>query len=788
MNKSYDYKERESYWQNFWEEKGIYSFSKQQQGKVFSIDTPPPTMSGKMHLGHAFSYTHQDIIARFHRMKGERVLYPFGTDDNGLPTEKLVEKENNVNIFSMQRQDFIKLCQETIKKLRPAFIQDWKNLGMSCDFNLEYSTVSQDVQIISQRNFIDLYGEKRIYRKKAPTLWCPSCQTAIAQADLKDVEVQSFFNDIVFKLKDGGSITIATTRPELLSSCVAIFVNSEDKRYKNLVHKKVIVPIFGKEVEIIADTRVNKEKGTGAVMCCTFGDTTDIDWYFDYKLPLRISIAPNGTMTELAGVYKGLKIKEARKRIIEDLKKSGDLIAQMQITHTVNVHERCDTEVEIIETTQWFIKYLDLRKDFISTGRKIKWFPELMRKRYENWINGLRWDWCISRQRYFGIPFPLWYCKKCGQVILAEKSQLPVDPISSKPNRACHCGSTEFTPETSVLDTWATSSLTPRIVQNLVKDDPSAKKIFPMSLRPQAHDIINFWLFYTVVRSRLNKIKVPWKNVMISGFVLDSKGEKMSKSKGNVIAPQEISEKYSVDAMRLWAAQSSLGQDLLFSDKELSAAKKTVTKLWNASRLCLIHIENIDNNVLKKKNANLDPEDKWILSLLERTKTEYNNNLEKFEFKKAKDCIEDFFWKQFCDNYLEIIKRRLYEEVKSQESKDAAKYTLFMCLYSILQLYAPYIPFVTEEIYQEYFKKFKKKESLHLTQFETINKKNIDINIEKEFNEVILAISQIRKEKSKRNISIKQVVETMRIESVKPEILAKYRNLISEVTNVKKLI
>src|SRR6056297_417800 len=338
-------------WRKYWEENNIFKFNPNQKGEIYAIDTPPPTISGKMHIGHAFSYTQQDIIARYHRMKGENVFYPFGTDDNGLPTEKLIEKKKNVNIFDMERDEFVELCQKTIKEVRPEFIEGWKKIGMSCDFDLDYSTISEDVRKISQKYFIDLFDKDRIYRKESPTLWCPECQTAIAQAEMEDAEEKSKFNDIKFSLKDGGEVIIATTRPELLPSCVAIFVHPNDERYKNLIGKKAIVPLFEQEVEIIGDETVDTEKGTGIVMCCTFGDTTDIEWYLAHDLPLRVSINKEGKMTEEAGKYKGLTVKEAREEILKDLDKADILLGQKEITHTVNVHERCDSEIEILPAT-----------------------------------------------------------------------------------------------------------------------------------------------------------------------------------------------------------------------------------------------------------------------------------------------------------------------------------------------------------------------------------------------------------------------------------------------------
>jgi valyl-tRNA synthetase len=783
MRKQYP-KNLEKKWQTFWEKEKIYKFDLKRKKPIFSIDTPPPTISGRMHLGHAFSYTHQDIIARYHRMMGENVFYPFGTDDNGLPTEKLVEKENKVNIFEMERIDFVKLCQKTLKKLRPSFIQDWKNIGLSCDFSLDYSTISKEVQKISQKFFIELYHKNRAYRKKAPVLWCPECQTAIAQAELEDKELESFFVDIEFELERGGKITIATTRPELLASCVAIFIHPKDKRYKNLVGKKAIVPIFGQRVPILTDEKVDPEKGTGIVMCCTFGDITDVEWYFTHKLPLKISIQPDGTMNELARKYKNLKVKEVRKKIIEDLEKEKRLIQKKRIHHMVNIHERCGSEIEILVNWQWFIKYLDLKEELIKINKKIKWFPEHMRKRYENWVKGLKWDWCISRQRYFGIPFPVWYCQKCGKVKIAEISQLPVDPLTSKPQTPCSCGSKKFIPEKAVLDTWATSSLTPQIAIELVKSKRIKKKLFPMSLRAQAHDIINFWLFYTIVRAKLHFNKIPWKTVMISGFVLDPEGEKMSKSKGNIVSPQEVILKYGADVLRHWTAKASLGDDLRWDEKEIKASKRTVVKLWNAARFCFLHLKNF-----KKENIDLrklEDADKWILHFLQETIKNYHLNFKRYEFKKARENIDDFFWKYFCDNYLEIVKPRLYLDIFSDTSKRGAKFTLYTCLLSTLKLYAPFIPFITEELYQRYFRTYEKEKSLHQTFLPLPQKRFLNQKIKKQFDEVMKIISSIRKYRSEREISFKKEIKELIIKTNNKKI-EKHFPLLKILLNINSI-
>ena len=556
LPQNYVEKDAEKKWLKYWEESKTYKFNPDTKKEIYSIDTPPPTVSGKMHIGHAFSFSQQDFIARYKRMVGFEVFYPFGTDDNGLPTDKLVEKTAKVSSRNMDRKSYIKLCLETLGKLRPDFIQDWKNIGMSCDFDIFYSTINPHCQKISQRSFMELYREGREYRKEAPTLWCPSCHQAIAQVELEDKELDSTFNDIIFRLPDGKDLVIATTRPEMIPACVAIFYNPEDSRYQKFNGLKAKTPIFNQEIPILPDEKADPAKGTGAVMCCTFGDQTDMEWYAKHKLPLKTAITQDGKMTKIAGEYEGLSIKDARKKIIEDLKSKNLLVNQKHIKHAVNVHERCGNEIEILHSKQWFLKYLDLKEDMAKWGSELNWYPSHMKNRYDNWVNGLQWDWCLSRQRHFGVPIPVWYCKLCDEIILPKTEDLPVDPLedSSPVDKCPKCGHHEFVGEKDIMDTWATSALTPILAAELFKDHPVHKKLYPMNLRPQAHDIITFWLFNTVVKSQLHNKKNPWNDVMISGWALDPHGKKMSKSKGNVVEPQVVMEKFSADALRFWAA------------------------------------------------------------------------------------------------------------------------------------------------------------------------------------------------------------------------------------------
>ena len=784
MQKQYDFKKQELKWQKFWEKENLHKFNSKKSGKIFSIDTDPPTLSGKMHIGHISSYTHEDIIARYHRMKGENVFFPFGVDNNGLPTEKLVESTNGVTLFEVGRKNFVQLCQKTIRKILPEFVLGWKRVGISCDFSDIYSTISPAVRKISQQHFLELFKQDRIYRKESPTLFCPACQTAIAQAELEDKEVSTIFNDIYFELEDGQKIIISTTRPELLASCVAVFVHPQDKRHKGLINKTVVVPIFNQKVKILGDDNVDKEKGSGIVMCCTFGDTTDLDWYFKHNLPLKISITKQGELNELAGEFKGFSVKSARKMMIEKLREKGLLVTQKSINHSVNVHERCGTEIEILPTKQWFIKYLDLKEQFLKQSDKLNWYPQYMKIRLDNWIKGLRWDWCVSRQRYFGIPIPVWHCKKCGKIILPLIKDLPIDPLHSSPTKKCSCGSNEFIPETDVLDTWATSSLSPQIALSSIKNKKTREAMFPMSLRPQAHDIINFWLFYTLARSYLHYKELPWRDVFISGHVLDSKGEKMSKSKGNAIDPEAILEKYGTDAVRYWASQAGMGDDFRFSEEEIQQGKRTATKIWNASRFALMHLANYS---LKTRDAkNLEDEDKWILTKLNKAVKDYVAKMDKYEYPRAREIIDSFFWNDFCDNYLEIVKTRVYEP-KNKATLKAAQFTIYQTVLATLKLYAPFMPFVTEEVYQDYFRKTEKTKSIHLTFLPRVEKKFDFPAIASDFETAIDVISQIRKYKSEHRLSMKAELEEVSIKIKNKTKAKKYLPLISKLMSVEKI-
>lgn len=758
LPKNYNPKESEQKWLEFWEKEKIYAFNPESKAEIYSIDTPPPTVSGKMHLGHSFSYSQQDFVARFQRMLGKNVFYPFGTDDNGLATERMIEKLKNVKGQLMKRKEFVELCLKALEEIRPDFVYDWKRIGISADFNIFYTTINKHSQKISQRSFLELYKAGRIYRKKAPFVWCPECQTAIAQVEMKDSERESRLVYMKFDTSLGEQITIATTRPELLPACVAVHINPEDKRFNKFIGAKSKIPFSGREVEITANKDVDMEFGSGIVYHCTFGDIDDVKWMEEFSIePIEI-LNKDGLLNEKAGRFKGLHVKKARDAVIKALEEEGRIAKIEPIRHVVNVHERCETDIEILTTEQWFIRYLDLKDDFIKYGRKIKWHPEHMRARYENWITGLKWDWNISRQRHFGIPIPVWYCSKCSSILVADEKQLPVDPLADKPLKKCKCGSNEFTAEKDVLDTWATSSLTPDIAIELFKDKEICKKLHPMSLRPQAHDIITFWLFNTVVKSYFHHKNIPWSNVMISGWALDPRGKKMSKSKGNAIDPREMIAKYSADSLRFWAAGSRLGDDLPFQEKDLVTGNKFATKIWNASKFAFMHLEDYKG----QKPAKPEMMERWLLSKLSKVVKTATENFMNYEYSHTKLETETFFWHTFCDNYLEIVKDRLYNAGKrGKEARESAQYGLYNSLLAVIKLMAPIMPFITEELYQTYYGKYEKTRSVHLAKWPDISM--IDEHAEHIGDFVIQVVEFARRKKSEKQMSLKTPIKKLAI-------------------------
>lgn len=757
LDKKYNTQEKEAKWLKYWMDNNIYKF--ERDGKeIFSIDTPPPTVNGKIHIGHIFSYTQTEMIARYKRIRGYNVFYPFGFDDNGLPSERLVEKEQGKRAHEIGRESFSKLCYETTNKYEDEFKKLFSMMGVSTDWDIRYKTVSPQTIKISQKSFLDLVEKGHCYHKESPALWCNECLTSIAQAELETKTIKTTFNYIKFKtVETNEQFTIATTRPELLPAIVSVFVNPDDEKNTHLIGKTAYVPLLNIEVPIMADEKVAIDKGTGLVMCCTFGDQTDIEWWKKYNLPLKYIFTDDGKIIDSIPKYGGLKIKDAREQIINDLKNAGYIEKIEELEHEVQTHERCGREVEYSVLKQWFIDTMNHKKDFLRIGEEIKWYPSYMHNRYKEWVENILWDWCISRQRYFGVPFPVWYCKECGKPIFARMEDLPVNPLSDNPpvEKCPNCSCTEFIPDKDVMDTWATSSVTPLINMRYGEDNNYEDILKPMSIRTNASEIIRTWDFYTIVKSFYHFGTRPWDNVMISGFVMASKGEKISKSKGNSkVEPFDLIKIHGADVIRYWAGTGRLGTDIVYNDETLQRGKKLINKIWNVSKFIEMHLQDYED----KYFDDFEFIDKWIIGKFIEMESQYIKYLDEYEVGLALNILEKFFW-NFCDNYIEIVKHRLY---RPEEFGDKARYsgqkTIYIILYKLLQNFSVFFPFITEEIYQEIYHK---EISIH----KTIIKK-LDYNYEKEIevgDKIIEIVSLVRGEKTNNNVSLKTRVTNLTI-------------------------
>ncbi|MBV9598179.1 MAG: valine--tRNA ligase [Chloroflexi bacterium] len=770
----YDFRTAEPRLQEQWAADGIYQFDPAVSGPVYTVDTPPPTVSGRIHIGHVYSYTQADVMIRYHRMKGEHVLYPFGFDDNGLPTERFTEQARGIKAQEVGRRKFIEACLELSEQVEAQFERFWKRLGLSVDWRLKYSTIDPRSRRISQLGFLDLYAKDQVYRSESPSLWCPECQTGVAQAEIDDkAGVKTKFTTIPFFAADGRELPIATTRPELLAACVAVMVNPNDTRYRAFVGQKVRTPIFGQEVPVIADDKADQEKGTGAVMCCTFGDVTDVYWWRTHSLPLRIVLTRDGRLNELAGPYAGMRIRAARTRILEDLAAQGLVRDQREIEHTVGVHERCQTEIEYLVISQWFVKVLNNKQLFIDAGRRMRWFPEYMRGRYESWIEGLNWDWNLSRQRYYGVPFPAWYCGECRTPVMARPEDLPIDPQEvGPPVAACaKCGGTRFEPDTDVMDTWATSSLTPEICGTLLEPLGVSAEVFaarfrPMTLRPNAHDIIRTWDFYTTVRSLYQRGDIPWTEVLISGHALDPAGKKISKSRLSAAEdPSNTLEQFSADAIRYWATTVRTGGDTLLNDDTIRNGNRLVTKLWNAAKLALAHLDGYSPPAEPPESLNAT--DRWILARLHETIRRATRAMDEYEFASAKAEVERFFWADFADNYLELVKFRLYGDEAPDEDGTArsnAQYVLYHTLSSVIGMLAPFLPHITDEIYMRGFGEHDGCHSVHVSTWpRALEGWQSDAALRHGRN-MLGVTEEVRKWKSERQLGMSAPLKVVRIE------------------------
>ncbi len=727
----------EATWDQVWQRNGVYRFDRTaERGDVYAIDTPPPTVSGSLHVGHVFSYTHTDLQARFMRMRGKTVFYPMGWDDNGLPTERRVQNFYGVRCdpsqpydpdyappadsgslkkgapqVSISRQNFVELCQRLTVEDEKAFEQLFKRLGLSVDWTQTYETIGDRARRAAQRAFLRNLARGEAYATEAPTLWDVDYKTAVAQAELADRELPGAYHRIAFAKADGEKVFIETTRPELIPACVALVAHPDDERYAPLFGTTVTTPLFGVEVPVQAHELADPTKGSGIAMICTFGDTTDVTWWRELDLPVRsivgrdgrlLQTAPDGVAREAYAELAGKTVKQAQQRIVELLAESGDLTGEPKaITHPVKFYEKGDRPLEIVTSRQWYLRNggrdAELRDQLVQRGKEIVWHPGFMQSRYENWVGGLNGDWLISRQRFFGVPFPLWYrLDASGEPVyddplLPDEAELPIDPTSQVP---AGYGETQrdvpggFTADPDVMDTWATSSLSPQIAGGWEDDPDLFARVFPFDLRPQAHDIIRTWLFATVVRSHHEHDSLPWTDAALSGWILDPDRKKMGKSTGNALVPTELLEQHGTDAVRYWAANGRLGTDTAFDEGQMKVGRRLAVKLLNASKFALAFPEAADGPVT-------EPLDRALLTRLADVVEEATAAFEGYDYTRALERTEAFFW-SYCDDYIELVKGRAYGEGEAAESASRA---LRLSLDVLLRLFAPVLPFATEEVW-----------------------------------------------------------------------------------------
>jgi len=749
LPKNYDHAEVEPRWVATWEDWQIHRYRADspaaRAGRTFAIDTPPPYVSAAhLHTGHAMSYAQAEFVVRYKRMRGHEIFYPMGFDDNGLPTERYVEQKYKLHKGKVSRRDFIELCLKETRDGAQVYEALWRALGLSIDWRMTYSTIQPRAVRHAQLSFLDLVAKGRLERRADPILWCPACATALAQADVEAGDEQERpLHAVRFDVDPHSAgagapaaATIETTRPELVPACVALACHPSDHRFSSLNGLRFRVPLTDlrasgegsaahsgqwRTVPLVFDEAVDPEFGTGLMMVCTFGDPEDIAKWRTHRLSTVVVIDALGRMVvpDLIGLHgarvhvqaKGSAVySEARAAAVELLRAHGHLEGVRTNVSRASLHERCGTPVEIQVAPQWFIRLLDLKDALLERGRELTWNPPFMRERYEQWVDGLRWDWNISRQRFYGVPFPVWFCGACGQAAFAREDELPIDPLMSACPRPCAvCGSTDLQPEPDVMDTWMTSSLTPLINANWAMwgddhsdDAPPAMRarpeIYPAGIRVQAHEIIRTWLFYTIAKAHLHTDSLPWREVMISGWGLDRHGKKMSKRAGNFVDPAEVVSKYGADSLRYWAAGATLGHDLRYLEDDVKGGRRLLTKLWNSTRFTLLYLSGWTPGQVDEAPT---PADRWIRARVVQAIGDATLAFERCEYNKAVRAVEALFWNDWCDHYLEIVKDRFRDGTPfSPAQVEAARRTLRDGTYAILRLFAPILPFLTEELYQ----------------------------------------------------------------------------------------
>lgn len=776
LSKRFD-SEVEKSWQKKWAEDDAYGFKLDSDKPVYSMDTPPPFTSGSLHLGHVYNHTWIDIVARYKRMCGFNVLLPQGFDCHGLPTELAVEKK--LGIDKADREQFLSACMNWTKDAIERMRLQFDSLGYSADWNHSYKTMDDDYKGLVQKTLLQFHEKNLLYQAEHPILWCWKCGTALAKAESGHIQKRGKLHYIDIDVEGGHKITIATTRPELMPACVAVFVHPDDNRYSGFIGKKAIMPIFGQEVPIIADSDVDMEFGTGVVYLCTFGDEQDIRWQKKYDLPVIIAIEKDGSMSQCAGSLAGLSIEDARRSLLLDLEKEGRLRKVEEIDHNVLAHtERssCQTPLELLPMKQWFIKVRDRLDEIEEASKTMGWYPPYMQKRLSDWCDAVDWDWIISRQRVFGTPIPFWSCE-CGEVIAAKEEDLPIDPRGT--TIRCKCGG-DAIGEQDVCDCWVDSSVSPLRISKWGENKEFFDNVYPASLRPQGYEIIRTWAFYTIFRNLVLTGKPCFKELMINGMVAGPDGKKMSKSIGNVIEPEEVLEKYCADAIRQWAAAGSLGEDYPFSWDECEHSNRFLTKLWNVSRFIEGHLKEYGGG----KPEDLRVPDRWVLSKLQTLIKDSINNLNGYVFNQPLQDIRSFVWHDFADYYLEMVKHRLYKpEIYGEDSKKAAQYTLKTVLENIVLLLAPITPHICEEINHQMFGEG----SVHRREYPKADKSLVDAKSEETAKTLIDIIDIIRKHKTDNGLSLGAELEKVVIKTPKKEALEKIEEDIRGTGRISQL-
>jgi valyl-tRNA synthetase len=789
----------EARWSAVWEDAGTYRFDRtKERGEIFSIDTPPPTVSGSLHMGSAFGYVQTDAIARYQRMRGRHVFYPMGWDDNGLPTERRVQNYFGVrcephlpydpafvppekpgkDVVPISRPNFLELCEQLVAEDEAAFEELWRRLGLSVDWSLTYTTVGPAARRTSQRAFLRNLERGEAYQAEAPTLWDVDFRTAVAQAELEDREMPGAYHALRFHKPDGSDLLVDTTRPELLAACVAVVAHPDDARYQPLFGSEVVTPLYGARVPIVAHHLADPEKGTGIAMICTFGDTTDVVWWRELQLPTRAVLGvdgrfradpPDGLAPEGAIAYgeiAGRTTKQAQKIVVEQLRATHELAGEPRaITHPVKFFEKGERPLEIVTSRQWYLRNggrdLGLRNELLALGRELDWRPLTMRVRYETWLEGLNADWLVSRQRYFGVPFPLWYRVAADGNCAYDDALLPTDDaLPVDPSTDCPPGFTEaqrdqpggFTADPDVMDTWATSSLTPQIATGWVDDPDLFARTFPMNLRPQGPEIIRTWLFDTVVRARLEHGGLPWTHTTINGWVLDPDRKKMSKSKGNVVTPMPLVEEYGADALRYWACNGRPGVDTAVDFGVMKVGRKLAIKMLNASKFVLgvsgAAAENVDDVVTAL--------DRSLLGALAELVDEATVAFDGFDYARALERTERFFW-SFCDDYVELVKSRAYGDANDAAVRSATV-TLRVALSTLLRLFAPTLAYVSEEVWSWW-----REGSVHRAQWPRVNELRVEAGDPLVFQVAAEVLAEVRGAKSRRRVSLATPVAAVHV-------------------------